>query len=393
MSAALSEVAEDLAGHYAATVARLVAIWSETLHMADISPASNFFDLGGDSLLALALFLAIERETGISFPITTVYDAPTVGEMAELILAGGRPRFSPLILMKPGGSGPPLFLVHGIGGTVVELSVLARHIAVASPVYALQAQGIDGTGEPLRSVEDMAELYLDCIRDRQPAGPYMICGYSFGGLVALEIARRLQRLRQEISLLMLMDAFAHPATWPLLSRAHMRIRRANYLFREAARQPWQNGLPMMQAGASRVLRRLFRSNDPQLRLREWLLDRNPDLPLALLKVREAGSAALADYVPRFYSGKVTFLKAAERDPEFPLDPVPIWRGLVREMDVFVVPGGHRTIVTQHAEAVGAMLTACVARARQHEATGRRKTDVRLEHGRRQTRLEPQAIQA
>jgi acetoacetyl-CoA synthetase len=395
VSAAPSGSAEEggSSTDYASTVARLVSVWSETLRTPDISPDSNFFDLGGDSLLALALFLAVERETGAFFPITTIYDAPTVAEMAELILASSRPQFSPLVQVKPGGSGTPLFLVHGIGGTVVELSALAKHIAIAEPVYALQARGIDGTDEPLRSVEDMAEFYLASIREKQPAGPYVICGYSFGGLVALEIARRLQRLREEISLLMLMDAFAHPATWPLFSRAHMHVRRAKYRFVEAARQPWRKNLPMLQAGAARLLRRALRADDDApLRLREWLLDRNPDLPLPLLKVREAGSAALAAYVPQFYPGKATFLKAARRDPEFPLDPVPIWRQLVQEMDVYTLPGGHRTIVTEHAQAVGAILTACIGRARQSAGAGRPKDIVRLGRPGR-ARLEPQAIRA
>lgn len=375
---------------YESTLEGLVSIWSETLRSADISPESDFFDLGGDSLLALALFLAIERETGLRFPITTIYDAPTVALMAKLIVEGTRPRFSPLVLVKPGVAGPPLFLIHGIGGTIVELSALAKHVAIAEPVYAIQALGLDGEDEPLRSIEEMAELYLRSIRERQPKGPYRICGYSFGGLVALEIARRLQRLGEETSPLMLMDAFAHPKTWPRATRARMEIRRANYRLREAAGQPWRESLAVLQVGAVRTWRRLFRRDAYfQSRLREWLLDNNPDLPVPLLKVREAGSAALAAYRPGFYPGKVTFLKAAERDPEFPLDPLAVWKGLVKELEVSTLPGGHRSIVTEHAADVGAALTACIRSVREEGADRPEVVHV----GKQQTlpRFEPLAI--
>lgn len=390
MNGAGGGTAGGFGSDYESTLARLVSIWSETLRTADISPESDFFDLGGDSLLALALFLAIERDMGLRFPITTIYDAPTVAEMAKLIVEGTRPHFSPLVLVKPGVAGLPLFLIHGIGGTIVELSALAKHVAIAGPVYAIQALGLDGEDEPLRSIEEMAELYLGCIREQQPKGPYRICGYSFGGLVALEIARRLQRLGEETSPLMLMDAFAHPKTWPVTCRAQMEIRRAVYRLREAAAQPWSKSLAVLNVGAVRTWRRLFRRDAYfQSRLCEWLLDNNPDLPLPLLKVREAGSAALAAYRPGFYPGKVTFLKAAERDPEFPLDPMAVWKGLVKELDVLALPGGHRSIVTEHAADVGAALTACIRKV--CEGATDRADGVHV--GKRQTlpRFEPQTI--
>lgn len=351
----------EASADYAETVARLIPIWSETLRATGVTPDSNFFDLGGDSLLALALFLAVESATGHRFPITAIYDAPTIAEMAELIVAGRTPGFSPLVCVKPGVSGTPLFLVHGIGGTVVELSALARHVPDAVPVYAIQARGIDGTEEPLYSVEDMAEFYLDWITKRQPTGPYMLCGYSFGGLVAVEIARRLQRLGQGTSLLILMDAFAHPKTWPFRSRARVFLRRSLVRSIQAVRQPRQRGMPMLRVAAGRVRQQLSGSaNGSQLRRRQWQLEMNPDMPPSLLKVREAASEALAAYVPRFFAGKVTFLKAARRDLDFPLDPAPIWRHLVRELDVHTVPGGHHTIVRDDAAEVGAALGALIA---------------------------------
>jgi thioesterase domain-containing protein len=104
-----------------------------------------------------------------------------------------------------------------------------------------------------------------------------------------------------------------------------------------------------------------------MHLRKWLLDRNPDLPLPLLQVREAADAALSTYVPRFYPGKVTFLKAACRDEEFPDDPQTIWGQLVQDLELYTVPGGHRTLVTEYSDAIASRLTACIVETRRQRA--------------------------
>jgi thioesterase domain-containing protein/acyl carrier protein len=342
-----------------ALATRLAEIWCRTLNVSPIEPDSNFFDLGGDSLLAVGMFLEIERETGINLPITTIYDAPTVAELAD-ILAGeiDAPNFSPLVLLKPGDDGVPLFIVHGIGGTVMELSALGRAIRIPAPVYALQAQGLDGNGQPLASVDDMVELYLDHVRRLQPEGPYRLAGYSFGGLVALEMARRLMRQGQETAILILIDAYAHPNTWPLMSRLKMRVRRSFHLGRQYLRAPLYKSVPA-------VLARLrdAHNKDAKARLRDWLFDQNPDLPAPLLRVREAGSIALSMYVPIYYPGKIVFLKASRPDPEFPDDPERIWSPLVAGMEIHIVPGRHRTMVTNHPDALADRLSACVLAAR------------------------------
>jgi thioesterase domain-containing protein/acyl carrier protein len=340
---------------HAERVAWLTEIWSRTLRVAPVEPDSNFFDLGGDSLLAVGLFLEIERETGINFPITTIYDAPTIAELANL-LAGEtpKPEFSPLVLLKPGDDGAPLFIVHGIGGTVMELSALGRAIRITAPVYALQAQGLDGSQLPLESVDDMATLYLDHIRELQPEGPYRLSGYSFGGVVALEMARRLTDENQETALPILIDAYTHPDTWPRLSRLKMRVRRTLHIMQQYARAPKSKFVPAMLARLGGAAHK-----DASARLRNWLLDQNPDLPAPLVRVREAGGLALARYVPRYYPGKIIFLKASRPDPEFPDDPERIWGPLVQAMDIHVVPGRHRTMISDHAAALGECVTACI----------------------------------
>ena len=291
----------------------LMGLWRRILQTAAVTPESNFFDLGGDSLMAVNLFLEIERETGRNLPITTIYDAPTVGELSALLEQSAAPEFSPLVLLKEGDASPPLFIVHGVGGTVIEFAALGKQIDTRGPVYALQAQGLDGAQPPLESIPDMAALYCHAIREKQPAGPYLLCGYSFGGLVAVEMAKILKRDGGEIALLLLIDAYAHPVTWPRFSRLKMRARRASYqLFAEADvthRIGVKALLPTLKSiGAKAVAAFASKSSsaprEPRSkRLRQWLLNRNPNLPLPLLQTRLAGGSCAIGLQAGVLSGK------------------------------------------------------------------------------------------
>jgi thioesterase domain-containing protein/acyl carrier protein len=358
--------APDCVDH-ATRIERLTGIWTRILQVTPIFPGSNFFDLGGDSLLAVGLFLEIERETGRKFPVTTIYDAPTIAEQAALLESDSTPKFSPLVLLKPGDGRTPLFVVHGIGGTVMELSALGKQIQSDSPVYALQARGLDGTEPPLDTVEGMAAFYLDAIREEQPAGPYLLAGYSFGGLVAFEMARLLKQRQDNVALLFMVDAYAHPKTWPLRSRAAVRRRRLQSRLRLIAARPMGETVSYLAGLAKKLVppamrrKSADRSSAPKPALR-WLKDLDPNLPLPLRQVRGAGEAALSSYVPQFYPGRITFLRAQTTDPVFPTDPKPIWRPLSQEFELFEAPGDHRTLIEQHAEIVANRISSCIAHA-------------------------------
>ena len=114
-------------------------------------------------MLAVSLFLEIEREIGQSLPITAIYDAPTVATMAALLEQPCIRKFTPLILLKA-GVGEPIFIVHGVGGAVIELSQLGKAIRTQRPVYAIQAKGLDGAEEPFDSITGMADYYLENIK-------------------------------------------------------------------------------------------------------------------------------------------------------------------------------------------------------------------------------------
>jgi acetoacetyl-CoA synthetase len=346
-------------------MALLSGIWQRVLQVTDVEPDSNFFDLGGDSLLAISLLLTIERETGRKLPITAIYDAQTLAEQALLLEEEPAPEFSPLVLLKPGHSSAPLFIFHGVGGTVIEFAKLGKLIDISGEVYAVQAQGVDGTLPPLDSVEGMAELYYRAIREKQPTGPYWLCGYSFGGLLAVEVARLLKNAGEQIALLFLIDAYAHPITWPRKSRLKVRLRRAVNAFVGKLFSPRVTmQLLLTRASADRQGRKATPATVEERRARkqQWLLHRNPDLPPALLQTRLTTETALYRYRPSYYDGDIVFLKAKVPDPDFPDDPKHVWRRLARKLTLHVSPGSHLTIVSDQAEPVAARINACIKEA-------------------------------
>lgn len=188
--------------------ARLVAIWQRILGVTPVGVDDNFFELGGDSLLAVNLMAAIERDFAISLPLSTLVQAPTIARMAESILERqGKGAWRALVPIRALGPKRPIFFVHCGQGNVFRYHELAEYLDAWYPVHALQPQGLDGTRRVLRDVEEMAAQYLEEIRSVQPTGPYVLGGFSFGGLVAYEMARRLGK---EAALVCLFDTNVFP---------------------------------------------------------------------------------------------------------------------------------------------------------------------------------------
>jgi len=184
----------------------LSRIWRELLAVDMVTFDQNFFDLGGDSSLAVRMFSQIEQIFGVKLPLATLYDAPTIEELARIlrgeVSASG---WSPLVAIQESGSRPPLFCMHGAGGTVLVYRDLSRRLGLDQPFYGLQSQGLDGDRPALTSIEEMAALYVKEIRRVQPQGPYFLGGYCGGGTIAYETAQQLQADGERVAMLALFD--------------------------------------------------------------------------------------------------------------------------------------------------------------------------------------------
>jgi len=181
---------------------QLVKLWTKILQAKAISVTDNFFELGGDSLLAARLFAQIHNRFGKHLPLATLFSSPTIEHLANVLReseAGAA--WSSLVSIQPHGSKPPLLCIHAAGANVLIYRPMSRHLGDDQPVYALQAQGLDGCQKPLRCVEEMATKYVKEIRAFQPDGPYYLLGASFGGLVAYEMAQQLIAEGQKVAFL------------------------------------------------------------------------------------------------------------------------------------------------------------------------------------------------
>ncbi|MBV9789120.1 MAG: amino acid adenylation domain-containing protein, partial [Chloroflexi bacterium] len=186
----------------------LVELWSELLGQPAVSITDNFFERGGHSLLAVRLMSQIQQRSGQSIPLATLLQAPTIEQLAVHLRQQPAGDWSPLVALQPQGSQRPLFLIHPIGGTVLCYAELARLLGPDQPVYGLQARGVEPGQLPHRSMEALAAEYLVALREVQPHGPYRLGGWSFGGVVAFEIARQLQEQGETIEVLALIDSGA-----------------------------------------------------------------------------------------------------------------------------------------------------------------------------------------
>ncbi len=187
---------------------KLCRLWGQVLDRPGVQPGHDFFDLGGDSLAAVRLLLAIEDGFGVRLPYRSLIEAPT-----PLAMAGVVERFpsdpvsgSSMVAFRREGEKPPLFCVHGGDGHVLFYQGLAQCLGPKQPFYAFESPGLDGDGSPLPTVEAMASRYIQEMREVVPRGPYRLAGYCLGAYVALEMALQLHHSGQEVSFLASFDA-------------------------------------------------------------------------------------------------------------------------------------------------------------------------------------------
>ncbi|MGA3106401.1 MAG: alpha/beta fold hydrolase [Terriglobales bacterium] len=313
------------------TIDTLTAIWKRVLQLSLVEVDDNFFDLGGDSSLALELFNEIALSCGCELPPVTIYHAPTIAALAQLIEHPTAPRVPPIVQLKDGCE-PPVFIAHGLGGSVIDFYQVIKSMETQSAIYGLQAKGIDGVGEPLDRIEDMARFSLDAVRDLQPHGPYFMVGFSLGGLVMLEMAQQLVAQGEKVGLLAMLDSYPHVSRLSGGQRARLWIR-----------QTWR-----------RIARRL-----------QWLGVKPPyettvDVAPSptLQHFRECSYRALERYQPRFYPGKIHFVRAAI-PTDFPADPAAVWSPLANGFQVETVPGDHLGIMTTHFRELADVISHCL----------------------------------
>ncbi|HZE68260.1 MAG TPA: amino acid adenylation domain-containing protein [Pyrinomonadaceae bacterium] len=323
---------------------QLVTLWTNVLQLKSIGIRDNFFELGGNSLLAARLFAQIENRFGKHLPLATLFQLPTIELLANFLGDSDASKpWSSLVPIQPEGSRPPLFCVHAAGANVLIYRPLSRHLGKDQPVYALQAQGLDGRARPLTRVEDMAALYIREMRAIQPEGPYFLLGASFGGLVIYEMAQQLLAQGQNVALLAMLNT--NCPVYTLAKRiqchfGHLRERGPRTYAREVAKtlkrrltgQVAEENNGSAKGGA----------NDVDI---QKLLVNDSGADESLVRTVVTILAAEEQYVPtrQVYPGKITLFWASDAQQGF-ADNRLAWRRIAAGgFDLHVVPGNHATM--------------------------------------------------
>jgi phthiocerol/phenolphthiocerol synthesis type-I polyketide synthase E len=287
---------------------QLIQIWEDLLRVKPIGIRDNYFELGGNSLLAVQLVSRIEKVFHVRLPLSSLVHSQTPEALARSIRGDAQPaNWSAVVEIQKGNGGPKFFCVHGAGGNVLIYRDLARHLGPGQPFYGLQCQGLDGTSSPLTTIEEMAGLYVREIQKIQPHGPYLLGGYCMGGTVALEMAQQLKAKGEEVSLLALLDtmnwANLQPSTgWDRLLYQMQRVvfHGANFLLLD-----WTGK------------RKFFEEKVAALRTRSTVWRgavtgrfsnesaSGPAEPELLAKIWKLNDEASMRYVPRPYPGEIT----------------------------------------------------------------------------------------
>ena len=361
---------------------QIAGIWEGLFGIAPIGASDDFFDLGGDSLLAAALVSAIEETCGRSLAPSVLLEAPTVRALAAALLREDRAFDEPLTVLRASGARAPLFFVHNDHGRGLYTHALGRALDPDRPVYAIHLHGL-GTRPLPDTVEAIAADRVRAVRAACPHGPYVLGGHCYGGLVALEMARQLRASGERVEAVVMVDSPA-PArrarALHAVSAALGRVGRLSPAARaafvasvdraaEEIAERARDGRTRLRGLARAGLRRQAGAVGRRLTgVARWLarLAGAGDVPAFHAAPQDVPAAAwqayrraIQRYVPCGYEGAVTLFRAEElRAPRPDLG----WAPLLPRLEIEVVPGDHHTCVTRHVAAFASRLEARLQRA-------------------------------
>jgi len=336
----------------------LVLWWQELLATDQVGLDDDFFELGGHSLIGVRLFSMIEKTFGADLGLSSLFEARTVRQLAHLIRQARKQTvpeakpWSPLVPIQPEGSRPPIFVISGLGGNVVKFHSLARELGQDQPMFGLLPRGLDGKASFHSRLEDVASDYVRAIREKQPAGPYHLVGYSFGGIVAFEVAQQLLALGQQVSLL----GFFDTVEWHYGDKvdASLRLKEKFDEFKAHFRAVLfaKDRIAYIK---ERLLTRAHKFNQ--------IFHEKMGAPLTneSESVEQVNSNLAAAYFPKRYPGRITLFRSTKRTFIEGSDEFLGWRDLAAGgIQIHPVPSTHFNILKDpHVKIIAGAIRGCV----------------------------------
>jgi amino acid adenylation domain-containing protein len=336
---------------------KLTQVWQQLLGVDHVGINDNFFDLGGHSLLAARLIARIEKQLGTNIPMATLFEAPTIAQLAQRLRQGDyKSAWSPLVELRipeEPSTAKPFFCVHSLGANLVSFRKVAAFMRGDFPIYGLQPHGLDGHQKPLESIEMMASAYLEEIRKKQPHGPYYLGGVCLGGVIAYEIAQQLRASGEAVALTALIDSYL-PGE---LRYLHSRSALSQYLDQHLGEM-----LLLPSVARLKYVARWLANGGVLLRRAIGLRERS-SLARATRKVAEVHRRAILSYKAKPYGGKIVQLMCSDAAQRAYEDRRLAWSSLASAgLELRIIPGNHLTMVEDpYAQVLAHELQGCLDR--------------------------------
>jgi len=298
-------------------------------------------------MLAMSLLAHIVQETDRNLPVAGLMNSRTIERLAAMLGEDdGGNGWSPLVPLQTEGTKRPFFCVHPAGGNALCYLQLSRLLGKDQPFYGLQAPGIDSTREPLTTIEDMAEEYIVAIRQVQPHGPYNIGGWSYGGVLAYDIAQKLRAAGEEVACLAILDAgvlYAFAVLRTVLPERDLGIF-------DTMR------LPVGEQVA------VFRERTAAARLIPDEADE--DLAARIFRLFVINTKSMIKYRPDPYDSRISLFQAREDFVKTRHRPYGEWTRICENVELHEVPGNHLTMIHEpHIRELATKLGAALDAAR------------------------------
>jgi thioesterase domain-containing protein len=374
---------------------QLIEIWQEVLGVESIGIQDDFFDLGGNSLLALRMLTRVERACGKTVLPAALFKRATIEHLANELLCYEGSKAPDILKIQEAGDKTPIFYLHGdLTGGGYYCMKLSRRLGPEQPFYALPPVDVNAV-EGLLSIEEMAAMHVAAIRAERPHGPYVLGGFCLGGLIAYEAAQQLEKAGERVERLLIIDAMVkttrlhrlrrlaeHLGKWRGLDTDGQLFLFCQWHFLWARLRRWK-GLSAREQG--RILTRRIKGGvrrltgqgkaEPEFRLptappkhdegaapagangrakavaADWY-DPRWDAPLIFLW-------ATGGYRARPYAGRTTLLLSHDLVDGSEYNPAQDWKEYVAHLDLRELPGSHLACITEHVNELAETVRHCL----------------------------------
>lgn len=322
---------------------KIAGLWSDALNIDEIGTQDDYFDLGGDSMMATCLFLEIEQAFGVRLPTSEILEHPTVAKLAALLANHSRgTEYRCLLPLQSEGIDPPLFLLHDMSGGVMSYRHMLRRLGTGRKIFGVQYPGpVEGAAQVM-SFAQMCAIYARAIREAWPQGPYYLAGYSMGAQLAFETANQIAAAGGEVRLLALLDGPAR------VERIGGLRRRA----RNAARGLFEIADLEVGRWPAYLLGKIWRDFQ-----RVWTRkERRQSETVSRSDFENRMAAESAAYMPPRYPHAAKILRGSEGTGYFSEKYLGWDKYVSGPLEVFDISGNHHTIIN---EPRVALMAACL----------------------------------